>query len=190
MRYHPNGLKSFFLIKRIRNWMARTETINATAIPVSKMPISPPVMPKPVSIKNFTTFKRLAPSMAGIARKKVNSAATAREAAKQHSADNSSAGARGARYQSEHLKHADPKHRFIRKRVKRADGGSAAAVQMLHHNKQDAVKNQGDGNGLIIIKKGIQRIVKQKSDDACPECLRPKPWPRATRSSFSVRGFF
>lgn len=47
------------------------------------------------------------------------------------------------------------------------DGGSAAAVQMLHHNKQDAVKNQGDGNGLIIIKKGIQRIVKQKSDDAC-----------------------
>ena len=56
--------------------MAMTDTMNATAMPKSRMMISCAPMPKPVSIKNFKSFKPLAPSIAGIARKKVYSAAT------------------------------------------------------------------------------------------------------------------
>ena len=52
-----------------------TDTTNATIIPVKRMPNSYPLNAKP----NFSTFKRLAPNMTGIARKNVNSAATVLE---------------------------------------------------------------------------------------------------------------
>ena len=51
--------------------MASTDTAKAVAIPTSRMASSVPVKSKP----NFTSFKRLAPNMTGIARKKLNSAA-------------------------------------------------------------------------------------------------------------------
>ena len=49
-----------------------TETTKATTIPVKRIPNSNPLKAKP----NFNTFNRLAPSITGIARKNVNSAAT------------------------------------------------------------------------------------------------------------------
>ena len=55
--------------------MTMMETINAVAIPIKRIISSFPVKENP----NFNTFKRLAPSITGIARKKVNSAATVLE---------------------------------------------------------------------------------------------------------------
>ena len=54
---------------------AKIETTNATTIPITRISTSVPVNPKP----NFTIFRRLAPNITGIPRKKVNSAATVRE---------------------------------------------------------------------------------------------------------------
>ena len=73
--YHPNALKSCFLIYPIRNLIAITETKNATTTPVTSVRISAGVNANP----NFTSFRRLAPNITGIARKKVNSAATVLE---------------------------------------------------------------------------------------------------------------
>ena len=51
---------------------AKKEEVKATIIPTNSIISSGPVKTKP----NFTSFKRLAPNITGIARKKVNSAAT------------------------------------------------------------------------------------------------------------------
>lgn len=75
MRYQPNTLKSCFLIYPIRNRITKTDTKNATTIPTSKMTSSLLVNVPP----NLTSFKRLAPSITGIAKKNVNSAATVRD---------------------------------------------------------------------------------------------------------------
>ncbi len=50
------------------------ETAKAVIIPTARIPISVPVKSKP----NFTSFKRLAPNITGIPRKKLNSAAMGR----------------------------------------------------------------------------------------------------------------
>ena len=55
--------------------MAIIETKNATTTPVTSVRTSAGVNVKP----NFTSFSRLAPNITGIARKKVNSAATHQE---------------------------------------------------------------------------------------------------------------
>ena len=55
--------------------MAIIETKNATTTPVTSVRTSAGVNVKP----NFTSFSRLAPNITGIARKKVNSAATVLE---------------------------------------------------------------------------------------------------------------
>ena len=55
--------------------MAIIETKNATTTPVTSVRPSAGVNVKP----NFTSFSRLAPNITGIARKKVNSAATVRD---------------------------------------------------------------------------------------------------------------
>ena len=72
IRYQPNTLKSWFLIYPIKNLIARMDTPKATAIPKSKINTSVAVNTKP----NFTIFKRLAPNITGIAKKKVYSAAS------------------------------------------------------------------------------------------------------------------
>ena len=59
----------------IRNRITATDTRKAVIIPVASTITSFPVREDP----NFTTFKRLAPSITGMARKKVNSAATVRD---------------------------------------------------------------------------------------------------------------
>ena len=51
------------------------DTTKATATPVTSITISPEVNVKP----NFISFRRLAPNITGIARKKVNSVAAALE---------------------------------------------------------------------------------------------------------------
>ena len=68
-------LKSCFFMYPIRNLIAIMETTNATTIPTIRIITSVPVKEKP----NFRIFRRLAPNMTGIPRKKVNSAATVRE---------------------------------------------------------------------------------------------------------------
>lgn len=60
----------------IKNLIAKTDTRKAVNTPAIKIAISNPVQEKP----NFTNFRALAPSITGIAKKKVNSAATKREA--------------------------------------------------------------------------------------------------------------
>ena len=55
--------------------MAKTETTNATNIPTNKIVNSLAVKTKP----NFKSFNRLAPTITGIAKKNVNSAATKRD---------------------------------------------------------------------------------------------------------------
>lgn len=75
IRYQPNTLKSFFLIYPIRNRITTTDTTNATTIPTAKMVHSAALNAMP----NFRSFNRLAPNITGIARKKVNSAATVLE---------------------------------------------------------------------------------------------------------------
>ena len=55
--------------------MATIDNPNDTIHPKSKSPNSEPVKWSP----NFTNFRKLAPNMTGIARKKVNSAATSLE---------------------------------------------------------------------------------------------------------------
>ena len=56
--------------------MARMDTRNATAMPTTSRESSAAVKAKP----NFTIFRRLAPNITGIPRKKLNSAATLLEA--------------------------------------------------------------------------------------------------------------
>jgi len=72
MRYHPKTLKSCFLIYPIRKRSTNRDTIKDTTVPVTSRVSSREVKAKP----NFTTFRRLAPNMTGMARKKVYSAAT------------------------------------------------------------------------------------------------------------------
>ena len=78
IRYQPKALKSCFLIKPIRNRMASMETIKEITMPTSRIPSSGPEKPPP-STRKIRIFTPLAPSIAGIARKKENSAATKRE---------------------------------------------------------------------------------------------------------------
>ena len=55
--------------------IARIDTTKDTSTPTIRMINSVELKAKP----NFTSFRRLAPNITGIARKKVNSAATVRE---------------------------------------------------------------------------------------------------------------
>lgn len=47
MRYQPNTLKSCFLMYPIRNLMTRTDTANATTVPIPSTSSSSPVNEKP-----------------------------------------------------------------------------------------------------------------------------------------------
>lgn len=58
----------------IKKRITKIDTTNATSIPIIRIKNSKKLNAKP----NFTSFKRLAPNITGIAKKKVNSAATAR----------------------------------------------------------------------------------------------------------------
>lgn len=75
IRYHPNTLKSCFLMYSIRNLITNIETINATTIPMIRANSSIFLKSNP----NFISLKALAPSMVGTARKNVNSAAATRD---------------------------------------------------------------------------------------------------------------
>ena len=56
----------------IKNLMANTDTPNDMPQPSRSRKTSLPMMPPP-SLKNFKIFKKLAPNITGIPRKKVNS---------------------------------------------------------------------------------------------------------------------
>ena len=66
IRYQPKALKSLFLIYPNKNLIATMETPKATSIPVISMATSIPVKTKP----NLTSFRKLAPNMTGIDRKR------------------------------------------------------------------------------------------------------------------------
>ena len=74
IRYQPKILKSCFFTKSINSLMTARDTANATTEPMRRYPISAPVI-VPTSMKNFNSLYALAPTMVGMARKKVNSAA-------------------------------------------------------------------------------------------------------------------
>ena len=76
--YQPKILKSCFLTKSIKNLTVNKEITNAVTVPINKYPNSGNVN-APNSKINFKVFKRLAPAITGIARKKVNSAPAGRE---------------------------------------------------------------------------------------------------------------
>ena len=78
IRYQPKALKSCFLIKPIRNRMASMETIKEITMTTSRIPSSGPEKAAALHQKD-QNFYAAAPSIAGIARKKENSAATKRE---------------------------------------------------------------------------------------------------------------
>ena len=58
----------------IKKRITKIDTKNATTIPITRIKNSRTLNASP----NFTNFNRLAPNITGIAKKKVNSAATAR----------------------------------------------------------------------------------------------------------------
>ena len=60
------------MIYPIRKRITKIEETNAVTIPISRIAASVPVKFRP----NFTSFRRLAPNITGIASTKVNSAAT------------------------------------------------------------------------------------------------------------------
>ena len=71
IRYHPNTLKSCFLIYPSKNLMANIDTINAVIIPNIRITISLEVKLNP----NPSNLIKLAPNMTGMDKKKLNSAA-------------------------------------------------------------------------------------------------------------------
>ena len=78
IRYTPNALKSCFLIYDTKNLIASIDITKDTTQPTNKMIISSVVKVRP-SAKNLSSFMALAPNIAGIPKKKENSAATVRE---------------------------------------------------------------------------------------------------------------
>ena len=56
--------------------MTKTDTTNATSVPMIKMTTSSPVIDPPAT-RNFAALSKLAPNITGTARKNVNSAAVA-----------------------------------------------------------------------------------------------------------------
>jgi len=77
IRYHPNAAKLCFFTNPIKNLMVTAETINAVTVPAIRIRISADVIGTPF-IMNFRHLRRLAPNMAGRARKKENSDAVLR----------------------------------------------------------------------------------------------------------------
>ena len=71
IRYHPKTVNECFLMNAMSLFIIRRLTTNAVTIPTRRSPISWPV----TSPSNFKILRRLAPSITGIARKKVNLAA-------------------------------------------------------------------------------------------------------------------
>ena len=78
MRYTPNGLKSCLRTYPMRARTTPRDTTKATTQPTARITISGEVNEFPFK-KNFTKRKPEAPTIVGIAKKNVNSAATERE---------------------------------------------------------------------------------------------------------------
>ena len=78
MRYQPKTLKSCFLIYCIKNLITTIEDTKAVIKPTTIIHISIELKTSP----NLANLKTAAPNITGIAKKKVNSAATVRETPK------------------------------------------------------------------------------------------------------------
>ena len=102
-RYQPKALKSCFLIKPIRNRMASMETIKGNHHAYQQNTQLRPEKPPP-STRKIRIFTPLAPSIAGIARKKGKLSGYKTGAAKEHSAEDSSARPGGAGNQRQHIR--------------------------------------------------------------------------------------
>ena len=76
--YQPNNSKSCFLTKSIKNLITNSETTNATTMPNISAEICGVVITPPF-LTNLSILYPLAPTIVGIARKNVNSAAAVLE---------------------------------------------------------------------------------------------------------------
>ena len=75
--YHPKAEKLCFFTKFIKNLIVTAETANAVNVPAIRMANSADVTENPFNM-NFRSLSRLAPNIAGSARKNENSDAVLR----------------------------------------------------------------------------------------------------------------
>lgn len=85
--------------------------------------------------------------------------------AQQDAAEDGCAGSGGAGDQCQHLKDADEKCGAVGEVVERPHPGRAMFIPVFHQNKQNAVEDQHDGDGHIVIENAFEQIVEQQADD-------------------------
>ena len=151
IRYHPNTLKSCFLIYPIKNLITTSDTANATTIPTTRITTSWEVIV--AFIKNFAPFKRLAPNITGIARKNVYSAATVLEIP-SNNAPTIVAPERDVpgKNRCDQLKHSYPECQFIINSDKGINLCLFSFVIILNHNKCYTKQDQHNCYCLVIVK--------------------------------------
>ena len=165
-----------------------TNTTKDTSMPTNRMRTLPPVRALP-SRKYFTSFKKLAPNMVGMARKKENSAATGREQHNRIGPEDRRTRTGGAGNQGEKLKGADEQRRFVAETRKAGDRRFALAVAVLDDNKSNAVHNEGDSNHQGAVKILVEQLVKQKTDHRRWDTGDDQPSPTGRGSAF-FEGWF
>ena len=150
--------------------MARTDTTKDTTTPTIRMISSVELKAKP----NLTSFRRLAPNITGIARKKVNSAATVRDVPARIppimvDPERDVPGITEA---------ADDQRCLKGKLIQSGAGWSAAFVVVLDNDKKHTINDQHDGNDHIVVKFLFNNVIKRKSDDdrrqTCYQDLKPE----------------
>ena len=137
------------------------ETTNATTIPTIRIITSVPVKEKP----NFRIFRRLAPNMTGIPRKKVNSAATVREVPARIppimvEPERDVPGTTESTWNRPMMSAVlnDRFSRFVQV-------GLLLLVIILNDNEEDTIYDQCNGNYYIVIKFLFNDVIKRKCDN-------------------------
>ena len=154
--------------------MARIDTTKDTTTPTIRMISSVELKAKP----NFTSFRRLAPNITGIARKKVNSAATVRDVPARIppimvEPERDVPGITESTWKQPMISAV-----LKEKLIQSGAGWSAAFVVVLDNDKKNTINDQHDGNDHIVIKFLFNNVIKRKSDDdrrqTCYQDLEPE----------------
>ncbi len=133
--------------------MARIDTTKDTTTPTIRMISSVELKAKP----NFTSFRRLAPNMTGIARKKVNSAATVRDVPSTRIPPIMVEPERDVPGITESTWKKPMINAVLKESSSSLDAGwSASFVVVLDNNKKHTINNQHDRNDHIVIKISFQ----------------------------------
>ena len=142
--------------------MASMETIKEITMPTSKIPSSGPEKPPPSTrkIRIFTPLRPASPNR----QEKGKLSGYKTGAAKEHSAEDSSAGPGGAGNQRQHLAYADQQSHLVGQFRKLFYLG--LFVPAFQNQEQNAVKNQRGGNDIGSGKDAVNDVVEQNSNDA------------------------